>query len=107
MAHLAELFGSIEWWRLRPAPDLVANQPGEVTPARYIAAARSEAGDLALIYIPEDRLLEVRLKDLRADLSAQWFNPRTGERSDIGPIITEKNWSLETPAPGDWLLLLH
>jgi hypothetical protein len=43
------LFGSIEWWRLRPAPDLVANQPGEVTPARYIAAARSEAGELALM----------------------------------------------------------
>ena len=40
MAHVAELFGSLPWWRLRPAPELVAVQPG----SRRLADTSSHRG---------------------------------------------------------------
>jgi hypothetical protein len=102
MAHLATLFQSIDWPRLRPAPELLADQPGNATPSRYIAAARSEAGDLALLYIPQERRFRLDLTPLRPDLTATWFDPRTGQRTPAasGP-------EFETPSPGDWLLILE
>jgi hypothetical protein len=106
MAHLAKLFNSIAWWRLCPAPGLVAYQPGETTPSRHIAAACSEAGDLALLYIPEDRQVELNLSGLHPGLTMQWVDPRTGKRSSFTAPVTGGLCRLETPAPGDWLLLL-
>jgi hypothetical protein len=101
MAHLAALFQSIDWPRLRPAPELLPDQPGHTTPSRYIAAARTEAGDLALLYTPQDRQLRLDLSALQPNLIATWFNPRTGQRTPAsGPTF-------ETPAPGDWLLILE
>lgn len=106
MAYLARLFTSIEWWQLQPAPGLVVNQPGELTPSRHIAAAQAEAGDLALIYIPEDRQVELNLAGLQPDLAMQWFDPRTGKRSSVTVPVTGGLCRIETPAPGDWVLLL-
>jgi hypothetical protein len=106
MAHLANLFNSIAWWRLQPAPGLIVHQPGEITPSRHIAASRSEAGDLALIYIPEDRQVELNLSGLQSNLAMQWVDPRTGKRSSVTAPATGGLCRLETPAPGDWLLLL-
>ena len=44
MAHVASLFTSIDYWRLRPAPQALASQPGAgvATARRFIAAAASE-----------------------------------------------------------------
>lgn len=107
IAHLADLFGSIEWWRLRPAPELVAVQPGEISPRRHIAASRSDEGDLAVVYVPEDRHVELFLEELKADLTARWFNPRMGERIPVNHLTIEGIVQLDTPALGDWVLLLE
>ena len=65
MAHVAALFTSIDYWRLRPAPQALASQPGGGTgpgsgPAaarRFIAAAASDTNDLLVVYTPEDRII--------------------------------------------------
>jgi hypothetical protein len=105
MAHLAGLFESIDWWRLRPASELVAVQPGRDRPSRFIAAARTETGDLALIYTPEDRRIELNLTGLQPHLPAWWYDPRTGERQPAAPTKAGEFQAFETPAPGDWVLL--
>jgi hypothetical protein len=102
MAHLVTLFQSIDWPRLRPAPDLVADQPGQQTPSRTITASRSDEGDLALVYIPQERTVQLNLSGLQPNLSATWFDPRTGERHPAA----QKGDQFETPAPGDWVLVL-
>ena len=80
-------------------------QPGDEHQRRFIAAARSDNGDLAVLYIPEDRSVELRLDGLALPLSATWVNPCSGER--IPATLTGENrQSVETPADGDWLLLL-
>jgi hypothetical protein len=99
IVHLAQLFASIEWWRLVPAPDLVADQPGG---HRHISASRSEEGDLALVYVPEDRRLLLDPGSLLPGLVGTWMNAETGETVVATPLEGE----LITPAPGDWWLTL-
>jgi hypothetical protein len=107
MHRLREFFGSIPWWRLRPAPELLAEQPGEATAERSIAAARTEEGDTAVLYIPEDRIVRLR-GDVARGMHVTWFDPRTGVRQPTESPAPDGSGTITftTPAPGDWVLLL-
>jgi hypothetical protein len=107
MAHLASFFSSIEYWRLRPAPELLAVQPGKETPRRHIAAARTERGDLVVIYVPEDRAVDLFQQNLPQDFSASWFNPRTGGIASVVAVVNDRSIQFSTPGEGDWLLLVR
>jgi len=107
MAHLATFFNSIDFWRLRPAPSLVFTQPGTQSPDRYIAAARSEEGDLAVVYIPKDRSVELRQDQMPPHFNASWMNPRTGQPAPIVAVVNDTVFQFATPSEGDWLLLLQ
>ncbi len=104
MAHLAALFGSLDWPRLTPAPELLAAQPGEEDVRRTIAAARTPEGDLALIYLPEGGEVRLRPGLLRAGLGAAWFDPRTGER--LAAAQAADGLRFVAPGSEDWLLVL-
>jgi hypothetical protein len=106
MAHLVHFFTGIDFWRLRPATDLLVHQPGDESARRHVAVARSEAGDLIVVYIPVDRSLSLRRKALPGQFSASWFNPRTGETASVAGVMNEQAVQFTTPGEGDWLLLL-
>lgn len=104
----AEIFGSIDFWRLRSAPELVANRPSSSAPAEHISAARSAEGDLAVLYVPQNEPVELNVKLLPASPTAIWIDARTGRHSTApfnptGP--TEK--VLPLPGCADWVLLLR
>ena len=99
IVHLGAFLDGIEWWRLVPAPELVVVQPGGL---RFIAASRSVEGDLAVVYVPEDREVTLRLDLLRPDLTGTWVSPATGESVAVDPGAG----TLSTPAAGDWWLTL-
>lgn len=103
MAHVAELFESLEWWRLLPAPEMVLDQPGQEAVGRTVVAARSQQGDLAVVYVPSEPQVHVVLAGVEPGLHAFWFDPRTGRRkSTVG-----QNGVFETPdATEDYLLVL-
>jgi hypothetical protein len=107
LIHLARLFDALSWRRLRPAPELLAAQPGHHTADRFIAAARTEEGDTALVYLPEERSVILRPGLLREGLNACWYNPRSGERSPTAAQTSAEGMRFETPAPGDWVLLVE
>ncbi|MBI1257000.1 MAG: DUF4038 domain-containing protein [Chloroflexi bacterium] len=100
--HISELFESIQWWRLLPAPELLVNQPGDEAKRRFIAVSKSTEDDLIVAYIPEDREFRLKLDGLTDDLSAVWFDPRSGGRQ----AASLDGGHFTTPAPGDWVLLL-
>jgi hypothetical protein len=102
VAHLADLFESIEWWRLRPAPELLMSQPGEGERGRYITASKSAEGDLIVVYTPQEGDIPLQLDALGQDLSALWFQPGTGLRQSAA----RNGGHFHTPGPGDWVLLL-
>ena len=93
VVHLANFFASIDWAALRPAQHLLAQQPGDADPNRFIAAAQS-AQSKVVIYTPGD---PIHLTHPLTD--ARWYNPRTGDWSDAG------SGTEFTPADGeDWVL---
>ncbi|MCX6047872.1 MAG: DUF4038 domain-containing protein [Chloroflexi bacterium] len=106
MAHVRELFTNIEWWRLRPAPMLIVEQPGIPKITDAILASQSETGDLVVAYIPTGGTVSLRTASLRANLRAAWLNPRTGERTLIGAVDNTQIGRFQTPDPEDWVLLL-
>jgi hypothetical protein len=80
MSHLAGLFTSLPWWQLRPYEELLAEQPGGNDPARHVSAAWSDAGDLAVLYLPAGGAVRLKGDRLADGLTAEWFDPRTGRR---------------------------
>ena len=106
MAQLAKFLGSLDFGRLRPQPKLLASQPGDASPLRWTAAASTEAGDLSLVYVPEDRSIELILDSLPASPVVTWFNPRTGQNNPAVAVVSARTCQFPTPDPGDWLLVL-
>lgn len=109
MAHVASLFTSIDYWRLRPAPQALTAQPGAgvANARRFIAAAASEKNDLLVVYTPEDRVISLAPAVVPQGASATWFDPRTGARTPARPAKTDaSSVTFETPAEGDWILLI-
>jgi hypothetical protein len=106
LAHLAKFMNSIDFWRLRPEPNFVTAQPGGMSPARFIAAAGAETKNFTLVYVPEDRTLEIYLEALPPSPSVTWFNPRGQENSPAVAVVGGRSCQFPTPEPGDWLLVM-
>jgi hypothetical protein len=104
MKYLHEFFKSIDWWRLTPAPELISEQPGKNDASKFIAAAKSAEGDLAVIYLPEGGTVEVKTDLLKKGLAARWFHPRTGGFLEADKILQSPQ-TFEAADRNDWVLL--
>jgi hypothetical protein len=105
MAVLADTIGAMEFWKLRPAPELLAEQPGKSSPAKQIVAAKSEAGDVVVIYTPEEGILKLTSQALPKDFDARWIDPRSGAKREITEVTSDGSIrQFKTPGEGDWLL---
>ncbi|HWX21152.1 MAG TPA: DUF4038 domain-containing protein, partial [Candidatus Binatia bacterium] len=107
MGHLGKLLTSVDFWRLHPEPKLVPTQPGDLSPRRYIVSAATEGKDHALIYVPEDRTVELSLEELPTSPTVSWFNPRTGDNSPAVAVVGGRTCQFPTPDPGDWVLVIR
>ncbi|MFW6189312.1 MAG: DUF4038 domain-containing protein [Planctomycetota bacterium] len=106
MVLLERFFDSISWWELRPAPHLAARQPGRQDPARFVAAAMSETGDLAVLYTPRGGTLKLDVMALQRPARARWYNPRKGGYVEAGTVEGEQA-ELRTPDRRDWVLKIE
>ena len=104
MLHLSRFMNSIDFWRLRPEQNAVASQPGHQSPGRFITAAGTENHTLSVVYVPQDRTLDLSQDGLLRSPSISWFNPRTGEDSAAVAIAGGRSSQFPTPDTGDWLL---
>jgi hypothetical protein len=77
-----------------------------MSPGLFIAAAGTETKDLSVLYVPEERTLEIVLEALPASPSVTWFNPRTGQNSPAVAVVGGHSCQFPTPEPGDWLLVM-
>jgi len=74
--------------------------------ASHIRAMRGEG--YALIYLPGNVNVRVRLHKIQANqVQAWWNNPRTGKASDIGIFEGRPDKTFEVPVRGvDWVLVI-
>ncbi len=100
MKHVRDLFESVEWTKLRPAPNLLSTQPGTDDPAKFVASAATPDDKIMVFYTPVGGTIPVK-PFLRKRLeSIEWFNPRTGEKS----VGDDK---YKTPDEQDWVLVIR
>ena len=104
--YLCEAFTGLEWWRLRPAPDLLLAQPGKETSERYVLASASDEGDCALVYAPDNRQVSLNLTSLLEPLTATWFEPSSGNRHKAEGQGSKPAMTFSVPEGEDWLLVL-
>lgn len=107
MGFLRDLIESVHFWTLIPEPALMASQPGEVDPANFIASAISRSGDVAVIYTPTDQPVALKRDRMPKHPLARWFNPRTGETSDVAAALQPAQVVFTPPGKGDWVLVLR
>ncbi|MGH9372743.1 MAG: DUF4038 domain-containing protein, partial [Vicinamibacterales bacterium] len=105
MAPVAALFTSIDFGRLRPAPNALAEQPGADAPARVIMAAASDTRDLLVVYTPEVRTVALNADEMPRG-PATWHNARDGERTTATGRRSGSVVRFEAPGEGDWVLLI-
>ncbi|MDQ3814109.1 MAG: DUF4038 domain-containing protein [Armatimonadota bacterium] len=103
MKYLSEWFTSLPWWTLRPAQDMLASQPRSDDPARFVAAARSETGDIAVLYLPVGGAVTLKPGAIGTGSRAEWFDPRSGQRI---PADNADN-AFRAPDEQDWVLVLR
>ena len=68
--------------------------------------AGTEDKDLMLVYVPEDRSVNLAPAEMPQSPSATWINPRTGERSAAEAMVGANTCQFSTPEAGDWLLVI-
>jgi hypothetical protein len=107
LGKLVELFESLDWWRLRPAPELIAFQPGRHDVTKTVVASRSEGGEIAVVYIPGPEEVVLDLGSLVHPLRLWWYDPRNAERHEAstGIAAAAGRRHLKPPGQGDWVLV--
>ena len=103
MKYAAELFTSLPWWQLRPYQELLVAQPGGDDPAKHVAAAWSDNGDLAVIYLPAGGEVCLKTDRLVEGLKVEWFDPRTGKRR----AARDNEGKYRAPDEDDWVLVFR
>ncbi len=76
---------------------------------RFVATRDAE-GSYGMVYAPVGRAFSVRMDRIAgSQVRAWWFNPRSGEASEIGVFPSVGEYSFLPPDPGemlDWVLVL-
>ena len=108
MGHLRRLFESRPWQRLEPRDAALLGDRGE-GPAR-LRAARASDGSFLLAYSPYGRPLEIDLGAVDGAARAWWFDPRSGEATDVGRLPAGGSRRFDPPGDegrgNDWVLVV-
>jgi hypothetical protein len=105
-ARLCGLLQSLDWTRLAPAPEALDAQPGGSDPAAFVSVAQTPSRQ-TVVYTPVARKLRLRSAALPASCEGEWVNAASGEKARAEGKASGEAVEFETPAPGDWLLILR
>ncbi len=107
MTVLRRYFESGEWWRLRPAQEILRTQPGTADVLRFLTAARTDDGAWTIVYAPLGGSIELA-RDEVGGRNTRWFNPRTGSwQAAVAGEATSDRATFVAPDGNDWILDLR
>jgi|WetSurMetagenome_2_1015567.scaffolds.fasta_scaffold00001_446 hypothetical protein len=106
MGYLAQFFKRLEWWKLIPAQELLADQPGDKIYNHFVSLLRSQDNKTILAYIPVKQTIKIR-KPAGHEYTCKWFDPSKniysgGIAADDGNLLT-----ITSPGDTDMILILE
>ena len=106
IGYLAGFIRSLEWWRFRPAPELLVSQPGDSVYNHFISVVRTRNSDQVLAYTPVRQ--EIEFYNVNENkYTGKWFDPVNNKYRDAEIRYRDKHLLCIPPAEGDWVLLLN
>lgn len=106
VGYLSSFFKKLEWWTLKPAPELLLNQPGDKNIQHFISVARSDDRKTVVIYVPSPQEFSLHNPGQHR-YEAEWFDAETNKTAKAFPKVT--NGIIRVPMPPgkkDHLLIL-
>jgi hypothetical protein len=105
VGHLARFIQQLPWWTLRPAPELLVEQPGDRTFDDFVSVVKSEDHRTILAYLPGPVRARLRLP-LRQPYACRTFDPVAGEYLPGSRTASEPVVELQSPLPHDSVIVL-
>lgn len=106
-SYLSAFIRQLEWWKLKPLPDLLIRQPGEQHFAHHISLAGTEDYRTLLAYIPTPhQSIEIH-NPQRLNYRIQWFDPVHNRYFDHPAVYASSPIKLTPPQPSGHLLILQ
>ncbi len=90
--HMVHFLTGFAWWETEPHDELV----------NYGAYCLAKPGSIYAVYLPKGGSVTLKLQP--GTYHATWFNPRTGERTEVGEVNGDGWSSLNSPDADDWAL---
>jgi hypothetical protein len=107
LSNLQKFFGAIPWWKLRPAPELVAESAQQQDVRACLTASMADDRAAAVVYLPKGGTIRAQLGRLKRPLRSRWFNPVSGEWSEASIRSAEIVQEIISPSSQqDWVLYL-
>lgn len=104
MTILKEIFEKLPWTELRPAPELLARQPGLEDLRAWQAVAATADRSCVVVYAPKGGPIELEPESVSADLTVHSVDPASGRWQEIGkPSVLS---SVEASPDADRLFVL-
>ncbi len=102
---LSKFMQQFEWWTLRPAGELLLDQPGDEAYNHFVSVVADDRKNLILAYVPKASVFQLRLPH-KANYTIQWFDPITGNTKEgTAKKLNNGVWEF-SPIPGqDWVLV--
>ncbi len=105
IGYLSQFIQSLEWWRYKPALDLLVEQPGDAHFSHFISVAKTDNDESIIAYTPQKNTIKL-FNPHGYTYSGQWFDPVNNEYKEAR--VEQQNGQLHilSPAYTDMLLLL-
>ena len=80
VGYLSSFFQTLEWWKLKPAPSLLMDRPGDSVVQQFVSISRTDDRKTVVVYVPVAREISIR-NPREHRYEGQWFDAVANKRS--------------------------
>ncbi len=106
IGYLARMIQTLPWWRYRPCPELLLEQPGDQTYNHFVSVARTDSHDSVIAYLPVQQTIKLS-NPLNRRYRGRWFDPVQNEYSTAEIVYGQNRLEATSPADQDFVLILE
>ncbi len=106
IGYLHEFINQFEWWKFRPANELLVAQPGDEVFNHFISVVANEDRSIVLIYSPVKQSIRVFNIDGKK-YKVRWFDPILNKFITSEPTPHEHILEFENPLDQDMVLVME